>query len=157
MATLNLTKSKRNGFTLIDVLLAIALFVVIIGIVGPPVFRGFQNRNDLDSAALTVVQAIRRAEQLSRANFGDAGQSKNWGIRLSGHELTIFQGDSFAARNASFDEVFMLPETLTLSGLSEIVFSKFSGEPNSTGTITLTSETSETINLTVNEKGIIGY
>ena len=57
----------------------------------------------------------------------------------------------------TFDEVFSMPTSITVSGLGEIVFEKFTGEPQNTGTTTLTSVNNETRSVNINSKGTISY
>ncbi len=141
-----------NGFTLIEVLLSIAIISILAGI-GIPVYQSLQVRNDLDVAAVTIAQNFRRAQILSQAMEGDT----TWGISIQNQSITLFQGASYAGRNQNFDEVFDVPNSIALSGTQEVVFAKFSGEPYTTGTVTLTTNTNETRNITINTKGMVSY
>ena len=57
---------KNAGFTLLEVLLSIAIITLIAGI-GIPVYLSFQVRNDLDIATAEIVQSARRVQVLSQA------------------------------------------------------------------------------------------
>ena len=142
----------RRGFTLMEALLSIALIGVIASI-GIPIYQIFQNRNDLDIAAVTFVQSARRAQLLSRAVDGD----ERWGVRVDPGSITLFTGDDFPSRDQERDEVFDISGTISVSGMQETVFERFTGEPQATGTLTLTSINDETRNITINEKGRIEY
>mgnify|MGYP001560235111 CR=1 FL=1 len=143
---------KFAGFTLIEMLLVIAAITIIAGITAP-VYQSFQVRNDLDIATVSIVQSLRRAQVLSQAVDGDT----SWGIYIVSGSLTVFKGASYVARTDVYDEVFEIPTSLTPSGLSEIVFAKFTGLPQTTGTITLTSNANETRTITINAKGMVNY
>jgi len=143
---------NQSGFTLSEILLSIALIGVIASI-STPVYQAFQIRNDLDIAATSLVQTIRRAQLLSQAVDGDAP----WGISVQLGSLVLFKGASYTARDSNFDEVFGVPTSITPSGTLEIVFAKFTGLPQTTGTITLTSNTNETRAITINAKGMVSY
>jgi hypothetical protein len=110
-------------------------------------------RNDLDIAAVTTAQSLRRAALLSQAVDGDT----SWGVKIQTGNITLFKGISYVARDITYDEVSNLPTSITPSGLSEIVFTKFSGLPGSTSTITLTSNANETRTITINPKGMVSY
>lgn len=144
--------NNYRGFTLLEVLLSIAIIGLITGI-GIPVYQSFQVRNDLDIATVSIAQSLRRAETLAEAVDGDI----SWGIRVQSGSITLFKGTSYAARDTNFDEVFQVPTSIAPSGVQEIVFAKFTGLPQTTGTTTLTSNTNETRTITINAKGMVSY
>lgn len=133
-------------------LLSISLITIIAGI-SVPVYQSFQVRNDLDIATTTLAQSLRRAEVLAQAVDGDI----SWGVSIQSGNITLFKGTSYAARDTALDEVFDVPTSIAPSGVSEIVFAKFTGLPTSTGTITLTSNINETRAITINAKGMVSY
>lgn len=143
---------KNAGFTLLEVLLSIATITIIAGM-SVPVYQSFQVRNDLDIATVTTAQSLRRAEVLATAVDGDT----SWGVKIQLGSVTVFKGVSYATRDATFDELFDVPGSLTPSGVSEVVFTKFTGIPQTTGTITFTSNANETRTITINAKGMVSY
>ncbi len=143
---------RQHGFTLIEVLLSIALIALITGI-GIPVYQTFQVRNDLDIATVSVAQSLRRAQTLAGAVDGDM----SWGVQIQSGSMTLFKGASYGARDTTYDEAFQVPTSITPSGVQEIVFTKFTGIPQATGTIILTSSTNETRAITINTKGMVSY
>ncbi len=143
---------KNAGFTLLEVLLSVAAIAIIAGI-SVPIYQSFQVRNDLDIATVTIAQAFRRAQLLSQAVDGDTG----WGVFVQSGSITLFKGISYAARDTAFDEIFEVPTNITPTGVSEIVFTKFTGNPQTTGTIILTSSTNETRSIIINAKGMVNY
>jgi prepilin-type N-terminal cleavage/methylation domain-containing protein len=147
---------KNNGFTLLEVLLSIAAITIIAGI-SIPIYQAFQNRNNLDIAAVSFAQTARRAQVLSQAVSGDT----SWGVYAQSGSITLFKGASFGTRDASYDETFDLPSSMTLSSplgnFWEVVFTKFTGMPQATGVLTLTSSNNETRNITLNAKGMASY
>lgn len=133
--------------------MSIAL-ITALAAVSLPVFQNFQVRNDLHVAVTTVAQSLRRAQVLAQASDGDT----NWGTKVQSGSIVVFKGVSYAARDASYDETFSLPSSITPSGLGEVVFTKFSGDPTPTaGLVTLTSSTNESVNLTLNARGTVSY
>lgn len=143
---------KNAGFTLIEILLSIAVIVIIAGI-SIPVYQSFQVRNDLDIATVETAQTLRRAQMLAQAVDGDT----SWGVNIQSGSLTLFKGASYATRDSSFDELFDIPTSIVPSGASEIIFTKFSGLPQNIGTITLNSNANETRSITIDVKGTISY
>lgn len=142
----------HNGFTLLEVLLSVALIAVLVGI-SIPIYQSFQVRNDLDIATVEIVQNMRRAQALSYAVDGDT----SWGVKIQSGNITVFKGANYVARDINSDEVFNIPTSITPAGLSEVVFTKFTGLPQTTGTITLTSNSNETRSIAINQKGMADY
>src|SRR5688572_9395206 len=108
------------------------LCVVIIGIlagISLPLYQRFQNRNDVDVAAESVVYALRRAQAYSRGAKGGT----SWGVALQTGSGTLFQGVSYATRDPAFDELIAMPSNMTAAGLTEVVFNEFTANPVSTG------------------------
>lgn len=143
---------RPSGFTLIEMLLVIAVITIIAGI-SIPIYQSFQVRNDLDIGTVSIAHSLRRAQVLSQAVDGDT----TWGISITSGSLTLFKGTSYAARDSTYDELFTIPTSITPSGVSEIVFAKFTGLPLTAGTITLTSNANETRTITINAKGMVDY
>jgi prepilin-type N-terminal cleavage/methylation domain-containing protein len=104
-------KMKTKGFTLIEMMLSVAL-LGILGGVSVPLYQSFQNQNQLSIATNTTAQTIRRAQILSRANDGDA----QWGVYIQMGSVTLFQGDDFDDRDPAFDERTDIATTLSISG-----------------------------------------
>jgi prepilin-type N-terminal cleavage/methylation domain-containing protein len=143
---------KQKGFSMIEVLLSVAIIGILVG-TSVPVYQVFYNKNIMDVASVSVAQSLRRAQILSQSVDGDM----SWGVSVGSNKITVFKGVDYVSRAGNLDEDFDLPESVTPSGLSEVVFNKLTGEPQSTGTLTLTSSNGEVRTITINEKGIIEY
>ena len=141
----------KKGFTLIEILLSLSI-VTILATIGIPVFLSLQNTTDLDLAENAVVQSLRRAQTLSRAVDGDT----SWGVKIQNNAITLFKGASYLARDPNQDEIFDIPSSITSTNVSEIVYSKFDGLPNTTGTMTLTSN-NDIRNITISSNGMLSY
>ena len=152
MAAKFLSPKSNQGFTLLEVLLTIAIIGILAG-AAAPVFQALQNRNDLDIALTTTAQSLRRAQLLAQAVANDT----TWGVKVRPGFIIIFQGPNFINRNTNFDEEFTMSSSLTFSGVSEFVFSKFSGLPQNPGTLILTTTNNESKSLNLNAKGTISY
>ncbi len=142
----------NKGFTLLEILLVIATITILAGI-AIPVYAHLQVRNDLDVATNTTLSTLRRAQILSQAVDGDI----TWGVKLQTSGIILFKGVSYAGRDTNFDEDFSLNGNVTPTGITEIVFSKLLGIPNTTGTLTLTNTNSEVQNITIGSKGQLDY
>ena len=143
----------RNGFTLLEVLLSIALIAILVGL-SLPVYYTLFSKNDLDVAKNQVAQSLGRAAFLSSASDGDT----NWGVKILSGSIIVFKGTNYTSgRDASFDESYPTASSITPSGLTEIVFNKMTGLPQIKGDIILTSTNGETRIITINSKGTVSY
>lgn len=140
-----------KGFTLLEVLLVIALLAILSGI-SIPVYQSFQFKSDLDLATLDVSQSLRRAQILAQSVDGDM----SWGVKTESEKITLFKGASFESRDENLDEIFNIPANVTFSGLKEVVFTKFSGLPEETGTLDIFSNNNQR-SVIINQKGILEY
>lgn len=155
MPNVRIRALTSDGFTVVELLLVFALTIVLAAI-SIPVYQNFQVRNDLDVVTTTVAQSMRRAQLLAQAGEGDS----SWGLSVDDADnnlIVVFKGDSYRERDQDFDETFDLPRSITASGVTEVVFSKMAGEPSAVGVTTLTSSTSETREVSINEKGTVSY
>ena len=143
---------NQHGFTLIEVLLSVAILTLLAGL-SLPVYESFLRRNDLDITTQSIAMAIRRAQVHSRGADGN----DTWGIEFLSSGVTLFKGSSYASRTAAYDETVPLPASVSLAGFSEVVFSKLSGAPNTTGSITLSSTVNDSRTITINAKGLVSY
>lgn len=137
---------------MIEVLLSVALLALIGGI-GVPVYNSFQNRNSLDLAATSHASSLRRAQLQAKNMAGDS----SWGVRVDSGIITVFKGNSFVTRDQTYDEIFKIPTSISLSGQQESIFAKFTGQPSATGSLTFTSANNESRTVTLNAKGMVQY
>jgi len=140
------------GFTIAEVLITIGIVGLLV-VLSIPVYESFQVRNDLGTAKNNVVQSLRRAQTLAGASDGDT----SWGVTVQSGSIVLFRGASYAVRDTTYDETFTLPGTITASGTTEVVYAKFTGMPQSTGTITMTAVNGQTSTISINEKGTLTY
>lgn len=137
-----------KAFTLIEVLITIFLifilasFIVSIGL-------NFYKSQQLETHTQGILQTLRRAQSKAMSVELDS----SFGVYLTDDSYTLFKGSSYVPDDP-FNEVFDLPEILNLSGLSEVVFSKFEGKPNVTGNIILDSN-GENRTININKFGTI--
>jgi len=139
-----------QGFSLIEMLLSIALIGVLAGL-SVPVYSGYVGHNDVHIAAQTVTQAYRHAQQYARSGEGDS----EWGVRVVNGSVTVFKGGSYATRDTAYDEEFVLSQGMSVSGIEECVFTKMTGNPTVTGEVFLSSNAGISRVISVNEKGMV--
>lgn len=141
---------REQGFTLIEMLLSTSIIVVLVSL-SLPFYVSFQSRNDEALAAQTLVETLRRAETYARGSRGDSV----WSVEIQATAITLFKGASFSGRDTSFDEPTSVPSSITLGGLTEVQFAKFTAFPATPGSITLASTGNTTRTVTINAKGMV--
>lgn len=142
---------RRSGFTLVEILLVLAVSSIVL-LVGAPVYQRLQLTNELDVASNVLVANLYRAQSASRSMAGDS----SWGVAINGNTLTLFSGTSYLTRNAALDEVYQVPSSITITGSTSEVFSKQQGLPSGSGSVTLsTSGATKTVSWT--SKGMVDY
>jgi prepilin-type N-terminal cleavage/methylation domain-containing protein len=139
----------QKGFTLIELLLVISI-VIAIGTFSVVFFSRALTQNAVANMQDHLMGQLRKAQLY--AMMGK--QNGNWGVRFGSNTLTLFQGNSYATRNSAFDENFYENANISLSGFTEVVFSKTSGLPSTTGTFVITgNDTSKQV--VVNSQGVV--
>lgn len=144
---------REAGFTLLEVLLSVAI-MSIIAAMSLPVLAAFNDRNNLDLAAQGIASQLRRAGTYSRGVSGDS----QWGVHMQSGAVTLYKGASFASRDTAYDEPTVISGPVAVTGLSDVVFSKLSGLPSQSGSVTLTNtNTNDVRTITINAQGMVSY
>jgi prepilin-type N-terminal cleavage/methylation domain-containing protein len=147
----------QRGFTLIEIIIVSAMAAVLV-LAAVPFFASFGASHQIDVNAQDLLSALRRAES---AAMGGKENSK-FGVYFTtgpGASFVFFRGDTYLTRDTTYDEVYFLPQVVSLSlnlgGATEITFGKLKGAPSVFGTITLTNNNGETKILDINQVGRI--
>lgn len=143
---------KSPGFTLIELLLVITL-ITLLFTMGTSFTARFLTQNAVSNASDQIVGDFRKAQ----INAMMGKQGGNWGVNYSSNTITLYQGNSYAARNSAFDETFSVNQSVTISGLGDNNLSRITGLPNgftTPETITI-SGSGETKTITVNSQGVV--
>lgn len=140
--------ANKPAFTLIDLLLAIAIFAIMASVTLP--FLGmFQQTQSIGTYAQSIEAALRDAEL--RAQNGQRGSM--WGVSFQAHAYVLFAGSTYATHLPASDETHTVASSYTLSGPSEIDFQKVTGKPVSAGTIVVSDPGVGQESVTVNAEG----
>jgi prepilin-type N-terminal cleavage/methylation domain-containing protein len=136
----------QAGYTLFEGLLVLAI-LGIIAATSAPIYLSFRTRNDLDLAVSHIHATVLSAERLSQAVAGDSV----WSIHVVNGSTAVYPGTIYAPAAAGLS--YVLPPTITVTGPSDIAFSKLSGTPTAATTITLRDSGNNVKTLTINAKG----
>jgi len=140
-----------RGFTLIEILFTIAFFTVLVALALPVGLDSYRHYL-LTSEASAVLNFLRRAEALSLSN----DHASAHGLSIQSNQYVVFQGASYASRNASFDEVYPRSSDVLITGPTEINFTAVSGNPNASSTF-IFSNGAGSRSISVNEQGTINW
>lgn len=124
---------KEKGFSLVEVLLVIALAVIIFYFSTPLALNFYHGQLVTDTR-----NGVADALQVARHNSILEKNDTTFGVDFTSvaNNYIIYQGHSYY--NGSVDQSFPIPNTIKITGLSDVVFAKTSGLPSATGTITFT-------------------
>lgn len=147
---------NNRGFTLIEVLIGIAILSALIGLglfLSMDFYRTFTSQAD-KSMFISILQKA-RTQSLSNIN------QREHGVKLVGGNFILFQGPSYDGRDASFDEIFPANPAMAVvwPAPSEVVFGRLSGNVDASfliGDIIITSH-GRTATISFNTEGRIDY
>ncbi|MBU0614014.1 hypothetical protein KJ766_01870 [Patescibacteria group bacterium] len=137
---------------MLEMLLSVAIIGILAGM-GAVVMRSFQLNDNVSVAASIAGQAMRQAQVRSMSGDGDS----TWGVFIQEGEIIIFKGDSYAGRDADYDESFSINTALVVSGTSEIVFESVTGLPSTTTVITFIAPNNVQATTTINSAGLTSF
>jgi prepilin-type N-terminal cleavage/methylation domain-containing protein len=144
-------KKNKKGFSLIELLVVLAIFSILL-VISNSVYVSFRSSSNLKIATTSVVQAIRHAQ----INSQSVKEDSKWGVEILSNKIVVFKGENYATREVSADQNLDLPKGIIPTGVSEIVFEKLFGSTNTIGTIVLTNSAGVK-NISINEKGTVSY
>ncbi len=138
-----------KGITLIEVLLVIGILAVIFS-AGAPVAYNFYYQSQFESEYSLLYSVLEQARGLAMINRNESDH----GVYVNSENLVVFQGSSFAARNADQDRSFPRSEGITINGPAEVVFAALSGTTASS-TYTVTDNGLRSRDVYLNSEGLV--
>jgi Tfp pilus assembly protein FimT len=142
---------------MLEFLLVLGFFALVASLTYLSFLQFNQNRS-LNAAALNVVSALDEARGKSLASL----EASEYGVHLDETSVTLFKGSQYVIDDPN-NRVTALPSGTSISGIllasggSDVVFSRVTGVAQTTGTITisLTSDPSESIIITIEASGLV--
>jgi len=117
-------KNYRNGFTLIETMIAVALLVIVSSFTLPVGFNFFQQSTLRDQTRI-LENSLKKAQAAAISQQGNSSA----GIKITQNNFTIFEGESYNQRRTALDTVIPFGVAIAFSGDNEIVFQKGTGIP----------------------------
>lgn len=143
---------NKNAFTLIEIILVLAIIAIITAIF-TPVYNHFYVKNNLDIATYDVVSSLNRAQVLAKGSKHDSA----WGVYVNIDEATVFKGDDYLSRDVQYDEIIPFKGISSVAGNNEVIFQKNTGHITSSTKIIIYSNSQDFENVYINELGTISY
>jgi prepilin-type N-terminal cleavage/methylation domain-containing protein len=154
---INLTTSPRGGFTILELIIVVAV-IALISFVSAPLGLQFYNSQMIDGVQSQLGDSLTRARSRSIVQEGDS----QYGVCLVNVPATttsyiLYQGTSCPGTLGGFDEVYPLINGVAVTfpaSVTDINFAKHTGTPSATGTISI-NWNSLTRTITVDDFGTI--
>lgn len=127
MKFLEVLGDNRLAFTLIEVLVVVAIMTIIFVLVGPIAYN-FYFDYELDSEYSLLNSLLRYARNLSMVNHNESDH----GLYIAAGDFVVFQGASYATRDAAQDKNFSRNSSISVTGPTELLFTALSGRTAST-------------------------
>jgi len=150
-------EAKRKGFTMLEILLVLGVFSILL-VLSLPAIRSFGKTSDVVNAKDEIVSVLRIAHSKTVASEGDARYGVYFNDTTDPHQYVLFQGDSYASRVVTLDEVHELEDSVDFSSISfgggkEIVFDRIVGTTSQFGSTVLEYKSDSTKTETIYVEG----
>lgn len=152
---------QTKGFTMVELIIVIALFSVLFGM-GATMLGNFSSTQSLHFTGDRLVQSLREARMNSVTELYDS----TWGIYFNSvsnpQQYILFKGNTYATRDASFDQPTLFSKRVGFNsvslngGGSEVRFSRRGGFTSNYGTVVLRVD-NETYDLSINRLGLTDF
>jgi prepilin-type N-terminal cleavage/methylation domain-containing protein len=120
----------QAGVTLIELLLVLSLVVIVLGASAAFLPR-FLVQTNHDTAIDNVIGSARKAQSYAM----DEREGATWGVCVTAGQIRMYNG---SCSSPSYSEDFAIPSNITITGLSDITFSR-RGEPSTAVTVSISS------------------
>jgi len=137
----------KKGFTLVEISLVIALFLIVLSFAVPYGLRFFKVER-LDGISRDLLETLR----LTQSQAASQNLDSNYGVSINSNAFISFKGNSYTSRSVAYDQEFAIPNGIEVSGLPEVIFYKLTGLPNQSGEIRLSSGARINV-ITINSQG----
>jgi len=110
-------RKEQKGFTLIEVMLVVAMIAMLASMTIPISF-GSLKKQSVEEESSKLLGILRQTQAKSMEGRDDS----LWGVYFTPESYTVFKGNSYEEREPVYDEVFELFSDINVAGAPEIVF-----------------------------------
>lgn len=116
-----------QGFTLIEFIITVAI-IILLGTSTSVFFSRFLLQSTADQVADNLAEELHKAQTYSMMNRSNS----SWGVKFLANNITLF-----ATSSAVFNENNAVNTNVTITGFSQVIFSKGTGVPDATFSATI--------------------
>lgn len=148
--------SHHQGFTLIELVVSIAIIVLLLAVIATP-FRTFRNSKILDTSAEETLALLSEA----RGNTLSAKDGYQYGVHFESTQIVMYRGATYVSNDTNnkvvaLDSAIEVSSVALAGGASDVLFSRLTGNTSQTGTVTLRikTDTAKTRTITIGGTGV---
>ena len=151
-----MTNYYKKGITALELLLVVAVLGAVFSIVIPQ-FSKIRELQTLKSGAADILSSINKARSQTLSSLN----SLEYGVHFEIAQIIIFQGVNFSTNDINNEIINVISpagiSNVTFNSISDvsgkIYFNRLSGNPNQTGTVTLSTANFSKI-ITISATGV---
>jgi prepilin-type N-terminal cleavage/methylation domain-containing protein len=148
---------KKNGFTLVEILIVISL-TVILAAASFPIYSNLQLHTRASEESTRIERVMIMARETARGGRDDSNFGIYFNSVQSPNTYTYYKGTSYATRDESLDQVYRFESTTLAAATTwpgnEVNFHRGTGLPDQAGSITLKQFDQDVKIISINELGI---
>ncbi len=153
----------QTGFTFIEVIIVVLILSVLVAITVSD-FVFWSKRIDVDNTTQEFANILRLAQNRTLSSEGSSQYGVYLNTTTSPHQYVMFKGTSYATRDTSADQIYLLQQMLeffniNLGGGNEIVFNKLTGASQQSGNLSIRSklDTSQIKTVYIDSSGTVSF
>lgn len=146
-----------KGFSLIELTIVLGILAAASFFTLTITMENYHGNAFIDTQTL-IVAALQKArsQAMSGVCMGEScTEGRKHGLYVEGAQLTVFQGNTYNTDDEQNERITLPGRGVLVGGLSEVVFTEFSGIPTQAGDIIISDSMGHTATITIGIEGQI--